>query len=640
MAILRLGIVMALVCGSAAMAQPADGNGGLLEKSQSLLDSLNRGMRKFGDAAGGIFGPGVGLDEETKAAHTEERDFHKRLEVVSPAPLVSISNEFGEIQVETWEDRVVQVNAMIIVGAETANVAQEISRSIDVQITSQDGLVQVRPALPDRHLDMGAVSMQVNLYVTVPRGANLVLDNFFGDTYVRDAGGDVALESQFGVVDLNGVEGAVKARVRGEFPLHAQGLKQGGHFQLNLTQAIFSDFGGALQVNSFGGRTQFDSLRPDSEIDIVAESSAIQLILPEESDPDLTASVVYGSIESALPVTRSEQGRRILARHGSPEARQRIDLSGAFSDVTIAFEGGAPGAATGVRGQEKQEYDYDSIIIDKQVTPYTKLQVEGIRGDIQLVATDDPGVHIHANPAVWVASASKVRAALDALPVRVQNEGDRLVVRSLLTGDMDSLQCSDYRVTMKIEYPRNLSVSVLAEDGQTQITGSAGMVNVEQTAGTISAADCAGPLTLTNKNGGIRVIGGAGAVTANARYGDTLFERLQGALDVTCVQGDTVIDRPGGPVTVSNDTGNVRILLLDGIGGNYQVFVEAGDLSMVLGDAQYADLTLSVDKGTVDSAIPLTGQISGRRRSEWKGYPRSGTYSMQLRAVNGDIILD
>jgi len=639
MVLLRLCIVIALACGGMATAQPATGGGGLLEKSQSLLDSFNRGMRKFGDAAGGIFGPGAGMNEETKAAHTEERDFHKRLEV-GPAPIVSISNEFGEIQVDTWEDRVVQVNAKIAVGAESANVAQEISRSIDVQITSQEGLVQVRPVLPDRHLDMGAVSMQVNLYITVPRGANLVLDNFFGDTYVRGVGGDVALESQFGVVDLTGVEGAVRARVRGEFPLRAQGLKQGGQFQLNLTQAVFSDFGGALQVNSFGGSTQFNTLQPDAEIDVIAESSAIRLVLPDESAPDLTASVVYGSIESALPVTRSEQGRRILARHGSPDARQRIDMSGAFSDIAIVFESGAPGELSGAGGQEKQEYDYDSIIIDKQVTPYTKLQVEGIRGDIQLVATDDPGVHIHANPAVWVASASKVRAALDALPVRAQLEGDRLVVRSLLTGDMEALQCSDYRVTMKIEYPRNLPVTVLAEDGQTQITGSVGTVSVEQTAGTISAADCVGPLNLTNKNGGIRVIGGTGDVTANARYGDTRFERLQGALDVTCVQGDTVIDRPGGAVTVSNDTGNVRILLLDGIGGAFQVFVEAGDLSMVLGETQYADLSLSVDKGTVDSALPLTGQISSRGRSEWKGYPRSGQYSMQLRAVNGDIILD
>ena len=637
MASLRICLVIALICGGAA-AQPADGNGGLLEKSQSLLDSINRGMRKVGDAAGGIFGRGAGLDEEVPAAHTEERAVLERREV-GPTPVVSISNSFAEIHVDAWEERVVQVNAKVIVGAESASVAEEISRSIDVQITQDDGLVQVEPVLPDRHVDLGAVTMQVNLYITVPRGADLVVDNYFGDTYIRGVGGRVALESQFGIVDLNGVGGEVKARVRGgDYPLRAQSLKQGGQFLLNQTRAVFSDFGGKLQVNSFLGSTQLEAIQPEAEIDLIAESSTIRLVLPPESEPDLTASVIDGTIESELPVARTEHGLRILVRHGSPDARQRIDMSGTYSDLQIVYEGSTGATPASAHGEDKMVNE--PITLQATVTPYTRIQVEGIRGDIQLIGTDDPGVHVYANPSVWVPSGSKAPAALEALPVRVYPEADRLIIRSLLTGDMEALQCSDYRVPMKIEFPRNQPVTVLAEDGLTQVSGSAGTVTVEQTKGTISATACTGPLKLTNKNGNIRVSGGTGAVTANARYGDTLFESVQGDIDVSCVQGDTVIDRAGGAVTVNNNLGNVRILVLDSIGGNYQVFVEEGDLSMVLGDADYAELSISVEKGTLDSALPLSGQILGRLRSEWKGYPRSGPYSMQLEARNGDIILD
>lgn len=240
-------------------------------------------MRNFGEKAEGLFGPGVGLGDEKPADFTQERDFHERKET-GPAPLVSIPSEFGEIHIDTWEERVVQVNAKVVSGAESASVAEEIW-SIHVQIVTKDDWVQVRPVLPDRHLDMGAVSMQVNLYITVPQGANVAVDNFFGDTYVRGVGGFVALESQYGLVDLGGIGGEVKARVRGEFPLRAQGLKQGGQFQLHGSQAEFSDIAGALQVNSFGGSALVRTLQPEATLDLIRESSALRLVLPPRRRP-------------------------------------------------------------------------------------------------------------------------------------------------------------------------------------------------------------------------------------------------------------------------------------------------------------------------------------------------------------------
>lgn len=620
-----------------SFAQAPASEKGLLEKTQSFLDQVGKGMRNFGEKAEGLFGPGVGLGNEKPADFTQERDFHERKET-GPAPLVSISNEFGEIHIDTWEERVVQVNAKVVAGAESASVAEEISRSIDVQIVTRDDGVQVRPVLPDRHLDMGAVSMQANLYITVPQGANVVVDNFFGDTYVRGVGGFVALESQYGLVDLGNIGGEVKARVRGEFPLRAQGLKKGGQFQLHGSQAEFSDIAGALQVNSFGGSAQVRGLQPEATLDLIGESSALRLLLPAEATPDLTASALYGSIDSQLAVTRSEQGARILARHGSPDAKQRIDISATFSDVHIEFEGSAGGAAAGPQGQDKP---YDELLSENvTVTPYTRLQVEAVRGDILLEATDDPDVSVSATRIAWVPSASKARAALDALPFKVQKDADRLTVRTLLTGDLAALECSDYRINLKIRYPRNLPVTVMAEEGQTRISGSVGQANVEQTTGAITAADCTGPLVLTNKNGGIRVSGASGTVEASARYGDSFFERVSGTLTATCVQGGTVIDKPGGAVTVRNSLGNVRILALDGIGGNMDVQVEDGDLSVLLGDAAYSELSVAVDKGAVDSALPLEGSILGRSQAKYRGFPKQGQFKMELSAKNGDIVLD
>lgn len=635
MRVTRLTLLLAAVL---VVAVPA-ADQGFLEKTQSWLDEVGRGMRQVGEKAGELFGPGLEMDAEQESAFTVERDFSDQREA-GPSPVVNVTNEFGEIHVETWDDRVVQVAAKVIVGADSNSVAEEMSRAITVSISEQEGAVYVRPIFPEHHRDLGGINMQVNLYITAPRGAQVVSENFFGDTYIRGVDGLVAVESQYGIVDLADLGGRVSARARGEFPFRALGLERGGQFQLHGSEAEFGGIGGALRINAFGGRAVVRALEDAAELDVISESGAVALVLPPGAEPDLTAMTRYGSITSELPVTRSEQGARILARHGSEDARQRIDISGTFSDIEIRYEGdaGSGGAGAGHAGKPISETVRQQAV----VTPYTRIKVEGMVGEIEIEGTDDPGVYIAATRVVWVPNASKATAALEALALRVEQDkaADELVIRTVPTADMETLQCSQYRVNLHVRYPRNLPVTVVAEEGHTQVRGNVGEVNVAQTVGTISAQRYAGPVNLTNKNGGIRVTGGTGAVTASARYGDTHFERVRGDLSVTCVQGDTIIDAPGGGVKVRNNLGNVRILALKGVGGDYDVLVEEGDLSLVLGTLPTANLNIAVDGGTIDSAFPLSGQILGRRKEEFRNYVGEAANSMQLEARNGDIVLD
>lgn len=629
--VLATALACSLTCGA---------DTGLLEKTQTWLDDLGKGMRKVGEKAGGLFGPGLDLGQEKEAAFTVDRDFSDQRET-GPSPVVNITNQFSEIHVDTWDDRVVKVSAKVIVGAESASVAEEMSRAINVSIGEQDGAVYIHPVFPEHHRDLGSIDMQANLYITVPRNAQVVTENFFGDTYIRGVDGLVAVESRQGIVDLADLGGPVSARVRGVFPFRALGLEQGGQFQLDVPDAQFGEISGALHVDAFGGSVTVGGLKDDAELDLISEGSAVTMVLRPGSTPDLTAMTHFGTITSELPVTRSEQENRILARHGSPDARQRIDINGMFSDIRIAYEG--EGGGVSQRGENSDKPISDTIREHVVVTPYTSIAVEGIVGDIRLEGTDEPGVHITATPMVWVApSASKAQAALGALALRVDHDksADQVLIRTVLTADMATLQCSQYRVDLEIRYPRQLPVTVNAEEGHTQVSGNVANVTVEQSVGAISAERFAGPLSLSNKNGGIRVTGGTGSVTASTRYGDTYFERVRGELSVTCVQGDTIIDSPGAGVVVRNNLGNVRILALKGVSGAFDVLVEEGDMSLVLGALPVANLNVSVDGGTIDSAFPMPGQILGRRKEEFHNFVGEGAYSMQLEARNGDIVLD
>ena len=121
-----LAILLLVPCAAAAQP-PQTPESGLLDRIQSGLDGVARGFDYMGQLAEDVIGPGLGLGAERPAAHTETRAFNERYPT-GPAPIVSVANEFGEIRVDTWEDRVVAVTAAITVGAEAADIAAEVAR--------------------------------------------------------------------------------------------------------------------------------------------------------------------------------------------------------------------------------------------------------------------------------------------------------------------------------------------------------------------------------------------------------------------------------------------------------------------------------------------------------------------------------
>src|SRR5688500_9495463 len=107
-------LVLAVCFAALATALPAHAQTTLVERIQSALDEVARGLNSIGQKAGDIVGPGLRLDEEEPARFTEKRSYNEHFPVV-PSPAFSVSNEFGNIHVETWENRVVEVTAEMTV---------------------------------------------------------------------------------------------------------------------------------------------------------------------------------------------------------------------------------------------------------------------------------------------------------------------------------------------------------------------------------------------------------------------------------------------------------------------------------------------------------------------------------------------
>ena len=607
-----------------------------MDKIQAGLGDLAEGLEYVGKKAEDLIGPGMGIGEAQKADYTETRPFSERYPV-GPTPAVSVSNEFGAIRVTTWDNRVVQVAAEIIAGAESADVAAEVCQGIDVNVSHNEDLVEIHTLFPDARRDMGVTSMEVNYTITIPRNASLITDNFFGDTMVRGVGGLVAIESQYGLVDLKDISGGVKARMHGEFPLKVAGLAHGGVFRLHGAEAEFSAISGELEVSSFGGKILLRDVAPEASVSVTSDSGPIHLVLPSGAEPDLSATVLYGGFDSDLPVTRSAQGNKLVARRPKADARQRIVLNASFADVRIEREAKEGEPKTGVIEGAKP---FNDVVSRTEAAPEgTSLTIDAIVGDLRVEGADTDQIQIKGTRIVWVPSASKAPAALEALELQVQRDANRVALTTVATAEMADLACTSYRMDLIVACPRGIPVEIRAQSGLTAVAATDGPTTVNQVSGAISAEHTKGPLTLSNQNGDITASQCSGPVDVTARYGTVTLNYIFGELTVRCVQGRTVIETPRNAVTVRSNGGDVRILALEGVGGDYDVLVENGNLAVLTGPETDANLTLKTRNGRVHSAIPLNGSIT-RDAQEFHGRLKDGLHTIHLETQQGDIFLD
>jgi hypothetical protein len=622
----------ALLCLPLAAGAPAQTP---IEAIQSVFDEVARGLNYVGRKAGGLL-PGLGIGEEVQAAHTELRPFSERLPV-GPAPLISIANEFGRVRVSAWDERVVQVNAEVKVGAESPELAAELARAIDLNITPGENLVEIRTFLPDTRKESGLVTMEVNYDITVPSGASLVSDNFFGDTVVRGLSGLVAVESQYGLVELSALSGEVKARTHGEFPLRVSGLAQGGVFDLNGAHAEFANVGGRLRVMNFRGSVRVQDLADGAFAEITSDNGPVTVVLPPEAEPDLTVNAVYGNLESSLPMSRSSQGRKLVARYPTADAAQRIVVSAAFGDVRV--ERRTPEGAP-VEAPQGDAKPFTGALARSGVpVPGSSLRIEAMPGDIRLQGVDGDEVRVSATRVAWVPNAARAPGALEALDIEAVQEEGVFVLRSLARRDKAEVDARDWRIDWLVECPRGMAVSVQAESGTTHASDLSGAVRLAQVSGSVQAGQVLGPLHLSNQRGDIQVQRASGPVEASVRYGTLLLQEVAGPITAESDEGQIVIDAPRGPVTARGRRGDVRILALEGVGGAYDVRAEAGTLSLVLAPNANAALHLSTERGAVHSGIPLDGGIT-RNTQEFRGRLGEGAHPVRLHAQDGDILLD
>ena len=547
-----------------------------------------------------------------------------------------VAHAFGALRVRAWDQNVVRVTARISVWAENAVQAERFAKQIEVAGNHVGDRVEVRTEYPEVAVP-SKIGYEADLEISVPRSAALVLENTFGDVIVAGTAGSLGLDARYGIVELSDLAGEVRVRARGEFPLRAARLDRGGSFFLRSTQAHFRNVSGTLHVNNYLGSVEIRSPGPQVDMDVSSENGPIHLYLPAKSAPRLEALVDFGEIDSDVLLQSETWGETTQARLENADAAQDIDLYASFDSIYIHKREAQPvieplDPQVGEPIKEVVEHRFD-------VASGTVLTIEAMEGNVRIEGGDVEHLEVIATQLVRVAEIENARMALEGLAVRVEETPGRLTVRTSVQDDMEALGCSDYRVDLTIRCPHATLINLEASSGQTFLLNIGSPIVIDQASGDVRVENIGGSVQVSSRSGDIAAISVAGPATLQTGNGTVTVREVAGSLSITNDQGKTIIESAGANVTSRNRGGDVRIMALEGIHGDFDVAVENGNISLAMPRTADAWLVLNATGGTVYSTVPVTGS-SERDVHAYQGKLNAGTHRVLLETHQGSILID
>ncbi|HOV73212.1 MAG TPA: hypothetical protein PK967_04510 [Candidatus Hydrogenedentes bacterium] len=632
-------LVCLLVVSGLSVAGNAAAQGNLMDRVGSVFDGVARGLDFVGRKTQDLLGPGLGFGHGEEGGFVESREFEERYPVASGVH-VSVSNAFGGIRVATWDNQVVQIVARIAVRAETTALARELLQGISINVIAAANRIEAETAFPNPRSDMGKLTYEVNYELLVPKDAQVTARNDFGDTHIAGVGGAIVLDVRYGAVELRDIMGRAEVRARGEFPVEVRNLHQGGIFDLHGARAVFRNVAGSLKAANFRGGIELYEVPEGAEADIACESGSITFWIPNDKSPPFSATALFGDVQSDIPLSRVAEQGFVSARSNDAEEPVRIALRTSFGDIAIKKTDSTSGTTSDAVAATTSGQPFKEVLTLAETIPDDgKVIVESMAGDVRIVGADASGLRATATKYVRVQSQPNVRAALQALDVRAtRGEGGAISIRTGATDNMAALGCTVYRVDLTIECPRGASLQVQAQDGHTSVEGLGGTVSVVQNAGAVAVEHVKGAISLANRKGDIRVSACAGPVEASASYGEIALKDVYGKTTVEASQARTTIESPHGEIVVRAKGGDVRVLSLDTVPGNYDIRAEQGSIGILLPPGTDAAIAATAENGSVHSGIPLTGSI----RKDFQEFVKvgSGPFRITLQTKNGDIAIN
>ena len=235
-----------------------------------------------------------------------------------------LSNVSGQIEIATWKNAQVKIEALKTSKASSLAKAKENAAEVAIEVTKDGDLVKVETKYPKRRGGFwggDSINVSVDYKVWVPERAAVEVHSVSGDVDVAAIGGKAVIDCTSGNVDLQGAAGADIDLTSGELTLrningdlYIKGVS--GNIEATAVkgsievEAVSGDIelrdvsdASSVSVASISGNiTYVGKIMMGGRYTIKAHSGDVRLTIPADSSFDLEASTFSGEIEVDFPI--------------------------------------------------------------------------------------------------------------------------------------------------------------------------------------------------------------------------------------------------------------------------------------------------------------------------------------------------
>lgn len=293
------------------------------------------------------------------------------------------------------------------------------------------------------------------------------------------------------------------------------------------------------------------------------------------------------------------------------------------------------------------EYEYD-VNASAPATGVTRIVLDSARGSLNLKGEGDGDVRITGRRTIQAYNKSDADRADEQSPVRIDRQGDLLIVRTedSAGGAINSTVDLDITVPKRLDVEareRSGDLSITAVDGSVSIGNGRGDIRLAgigkdvrieaNRSGLIRAVDVKGNFDMDGRGGDVQLENLAGPVTINGEYSGTLeFRNFAQSMHFRSARTDFRVESIPGSIRM--DLGNMK---LENVAG--PVHFETGTRDIVASDVT-GELDLSVDRGdiqVVEDKTPLPKMdIHSRNGNITLSVPEKSAFELEGRAAQGE----
>ena len=257
-----------------------------------------------------------------------EQKFEEKFEKTVPLSKTGtlyLSNISGQIDVLTWKEAQVKIEAVKTSKADSADKAKENAAKVTIEVTGEADRVSVETKYPKR---MGgfwggdSINVGVDYKVWVPEQAGVEIKSVSGDVKVAPIGGKAKIDSVSGNVGLSGAAGAEVKLVSGDLGLENVAgdafikavsgnidiTRIKGSIEANAVSGdiVLKDVSEAQNVDIetvSGNVTYSGDLGAGGRYELKTHSGDVRMTIPADAGFDLTANTFSGDIETDFAIT-------------------------------------------------------------------------------------------------------------------------------------------------------------------------------------------------------------------------------------------------------------------------------------------------------------------------------------------------